>query len=100
MNRTVHDVQMNTAAHSPRTSVARATQVGVADFRGNLAKYLKDAKAGRPIVVLERGKKAYVLQRFDETPLPSVWGGMHARTEYVQGEVVNACESWPSGRMP
>ncbi len=80
-------------------STARAARVGVRAFRGNLAKYLKEAKAGRPIIVQERGRSAYVLLKFEEAPMPA-FGCMRERTEYSAGAVVNADEPWPPGKMP
>jgi len=86
----------------PKTkkNTTRARRVGVAELRGNLATYLRAAKAGQPILIQERGRSAYVLTRFEEEPLPSVFGCMRDRTDYVAGAVVNAGEEWPSGRMP
>lgn len=83
-----------------RASVAHAERVGTAEFRGNLAKYLKQASAGRPVIIQERGRSAYVLAKLDDEPRPSVFGCMSDRTEYVAGTVVNAAERWSPGVMP
>jgi antitoxin (DNA-binding transcriptional repressor) of toxin-antitoxin stability system len=74
--------------------------VGTAEFRTNLAKYLKLARAGQNVVILQRGRIAFVLSRFEEAaPLP-VLGCLRDRTEYVQGAVLNAKESWDGGDLP
>ena len=83
-----------------RVSTAQAPHVGAAEFRGNLAKYLKQAKAGTPVIIQERGRSAYVLLKFEDAPPASAFGCMRERTEYVAGEVVNANETWAPGVMP
>jgi len=80
--------------------MAHAERVGAAEFRGNLAKYLKRARSGTPIIIQERGRSAYVLLRFEQEASPTVFGCMRERTEYGQSAVVNADEPWPSGVMP
>jgi prevent-host-death family protein len=89
-----------TPKRTPRPSVAHAERVGVAEFRGNLAKYLKQASAGRPVIIQERGRGACVLLALEDEPAPSIFGCMKDRTAYVCGAVVNAAERWPSGGMP
>jgi prevent-host-death family protein len=89
-----------TPKRKPRPSVAYAERVGVAEFRGNLAKYLKQASAGRPVIIQERGRGAYVLLELEDEPAPSIFGCMKDRTAYVASAVVNAAERWPSGAMP
>jgi hypothetical protein len=81
------------------SSVAHAEHVGTTEFRGNLAKYLKQASAGRPVIIQERGRDAYILLKFEDEP-PSIFGCMRERTEYVSGTIVNAVESWSPGLMP
>lgn len=81
-------------------SSSHAQHVGVAELRGNLAKYLKQAKAGTPVIIEERGHSAYVLLRFEEAAEAVAFGCMRARTEYAAGAVVNASEAWPPGAMP
>jgi prevent-host-death family protein len=81
-------------------STSHAQRVGAAEFRGNLAKYLKQAKAGTPVIIQERGRSAYVLSRFEEGPKLSAFGCMRERTQYTAGAVVNASEPWPPGGMP
>ncbi len=84
----------------PRVATSRAHRVGVAEFRGNLAKYLQQAEAGTPVVIQDRGASKYVLLRFDEdAPLP-IFGCMRERTAYAKGAVVNATEPWPVGALP
>jgi prevent-host-death family protein len=85
---------------SVRVSSSRATHVGTAELRGNLAKYLRQAKAGTPIIIKERGRSAYVLLRFEDAAEPAAFGCMRARTEYAAGAVVNASEAWRAGVMP
>lgn len=88
------------AASEAPISTSDAPRVGVAEFRGNLAKYLKQAKAGTPVIIQERGRSAYVLLKFEEGAKASAFGCMRERTQYGAGAVVNAGESWPPGRMP
>jgi prevent-host-death family protein len=76
-----------------------AESVGIADLRANLAKYLKLAAMGRPVIVRERGRAAYVLTRYQEQE-DEVFGCMRERTQYTEGTVLNADESWPPGAMP
>lgn len=100
---TLHDVHMSRVAKrktKPRLSVVHAERVGAAEFRGNLAKYLKQASAGRPVIIQERGRSAYVLVKLEDESPPSIFGCMSERTEYVVGTVVNAAERWSPGAMP
>jgi prevent-host-death family protein len=83
-----------------RISASHAARVGTAEFRGNLAKYLQQAKAGTPVVIRERGRSAYVLVKLEESPSASVFGCMRDRTGYTPGTVVNADEDWSAGAMP
>ncbi len=85
---------------SARISTSHAERVGTAEFRGNLAKYLKQAKAGRPVIIQERGRGAYLLLKFEEEASRPAFGCMRDLTEYVGGTVVNADESWLPGAMP
>jgi prevent-host-death family protein len=94
---------MSRAANSARKrarSLTHAERVGAAEFRANLAKYLKQAEAGRPVIVQDRGRGACLVSRFDEEPPPSILGSMSSRTEYVAGSVVDAGETWAGGEMP
>lgn len=52
------------------------------------------------MVVQERGRSAYVLSKLEDEPIPSIFGCMRERTEYVAGTVVNADEQWCAGAMP
>lgn len=99
---TNHDVQMTRPgkAQTVRRSAAALEAVGVAEFRANLAKYLKQASVGRRVIVRERGRRAYVLSSLEEEAAPSIVGCMRERTELGNGEVVNALESWRAGPMP
>jgi prevent-host-death family protein len=91
---------MKRAAKVP-ISTSQAERVGSAEFRGNLAKYLKRAKSGRPVIIQERGRSAYVLVRFEEEDAAPAFGCMRERTEYAAGTVLNATrESWSAGGMP
>jgi antitoxin (DNA-binding transcriptional repressor) of toxin-antitoxin stability system len=84
-----------------RVPTSHAERVGAAELRGNLAKYLRHAKAGRAVIIQERGRTAYVLVRFAEEPAASVFGCMRERTTYTRGAVVNAAPSeWGPGEMP
>ncbi len=83
-------------ARKPRS---HAESVGIADLRANLAKYLKLAAMGRPVIVRERGRAAYVLTRYQEQE-DEVFGCMRERTQYTEGTILNADESWPPGTMP
>lgn len=81
--------------------MAHAERVGAAEFRGNLAKYLNRAKAGRPVIIQERGKSAYILVRFEDDEAAPAFGCMRERTECAAGAVVNATrESWSAGGLP
>ena len=84
----------------PAVAAARARRVGVAEFRGNLARYLKQAESGTPVVIQDRGASKYVLLRFDEAAPPPIFGCMRERTAYAKGAVVNAAEPWPAGALP
>ncbi len=77
-----------------------AERVGASEFRANLAKYLKLAKAGTTVIIQERGRNAYVLVGAEDDAQPDGFGCMRDRTEYVPGAVVGARESWRAGRMP
>jgi prevent-host-death family protein len=79
---------------------AHAEHVGTAEFRAHLAKYLESARSGRPVVIQERGKDAYVLVRFEEAGARRPFGCMSGRTEYAEGAIVNASEKWAPGDMP
>lgn len=82
------------------TSTVNAERVGSAEFRGNLAKYLRQAKSGRPVIVQERGKSAYLLLKFEEPESPSVFGCMRQQTEYVAGSIYNADEKiWRKDKL-
>lgn len=81
-------------------STSHAERVGTAEFRGNLATYLKQAKSGRPVIIQERGRSAYVLLKFEEGASTSAFGCMRERTRYMPGAVVNAAEPWSPGAMP
>lgn len=81
------------------SAVAHAEHVGTTEFRANLAKYLKRASAGQPIIIQERGRSAYILSKFEDEP-PSIFGCMKERTEYIRGTIVYADESWSPGAMP
>jgi prevent-host-death family protein len=82
-------------------STSHAERVGTAEFRGNLAKYLKHAKSGHPVIIQERGRSAYVLVKFEEADAAPAFGCMRKRTEYTAGTVFNAApESWTAGNMP
>ena len=83
-----------------RLSVAQGERVGIAEFRGHLAKYLKQASSGRPVVIQERGRSAYVLLKLDDEAVPSIFGCMRGRTEYAAGSVVNARVRGSAGAMP
>jgi prevent-host-death family protein len=83
-----------------RRAPVHAEAVGTAEFRANLAKYLKQASAGRPVIVQGRGRSAYVLSKLEDAAPPSIVGCMRERTEYAAREVVNASEQWRSGAIP
>lgn len=93
-------MRANAKPKAVRRRVAGSDTVGTAEFRANLAKYLKQASAGRPVIVQERGRDAYVLSKLEEAPPASIVGCMRERTEYTSGEVVNASERWRAGAMP
>lgn len=88
------------ARSKARTSKSHAARVGATEFRGNLAKFLKQAKSGRPVIIQERGRSEYVLLKFEEGASPSVFGCMRERTGYTPGAVVNADEPWAPGDLP
>ena len=79
---------------------ARAAPVGTTELRGNLARFLKQARSGTPVIIKERGRKAYVLSRFEEPAAPAAFGCLRERTRYAAGAVVSARESWPAGKLP
>lgn len=80
------------------TARSHAEHVGAAEFRGNLAKYLRQAESGRPVIIQGRGRSAYVLLKLEEEEVPaSVFGCMRGRTEYTAGTVVNSTEDWSPG---
>lgn len=81
-------------------SAADAERVGIAELRGNLAKYLKQAKAGRVVIIQERGRSAYVLASFAAAAPASVLGCMRSRTEYTSGALIGATEDWDAGSLP
>jgi prevent-host-death family protein len=83
-----------------RTAAAHAEHVGTAEFRARLAKYLARARAGRPIVIQERGRDTYVLLRLEPAGAPDAYGCMRGRIEYAGGAVVNASEAWTPGDVP
>lgn len=90
---------MSRRAKSAETAPARSDHVGTAEFRGNLAKYLRRVRAGGSVVIQERGRDAYLLSKFEPRPT-SIFGCMRERTEYVSGSVVNAAEAWSAGLLP
>lgn len=83
-----------------RRTTGQTEAVGTAEFRANLAKYLKEASAGRPVIVQERGRPAYVLSKLEAEAPTSIVGCMRERTEYVAGAVVSAAERWRAGALP
>lgn len=93
---------MNRSAKSKparRRQVKDSESVGTAEFRAKLAKYFQQANAGRPVIIRERARSAYVLSRLEEVPPPSIVGCMRERTE-LSGDVVNANEPWRPGDLP
>ncbi len=82
------------------SSAAGAERVGITELRGNLAKYLKQAKAGRVVIIQERGRSAYVLASFAAAAPASVLGCMRSRTEYTSGATLGATEDWDAGSLP
>jgi hypothetical protein len=51
--------------------------------------------------VLERGRRAYVLRRFEKEPPQSIFGCMRERTTAGVGPgVVGAAEHWLTGDLP
>lgn len=80
--------------------MAHSDRIGTAEFRGNLAKYLKQARSGRPVVIQERGRSRYLLLRFDQEAAPPIFGCMRERTGYTRGAVVHATEPWSPGSLP
>lgn len=92
---------MKSAAKTSRKiSPAHARSVGASELRGNLAKYLKLAKAGTTVIIQERGRNAYVLLRFEDDAERPAFGCLRERTEYVSGAVVSAREDWRPGELP
>ena len=81
-------------------SSATAERVGAAEFRTNLAKYLKLARSGRKVIIQQRGRNAFVLTRFEEGAPTTVLGCMRDRTQCAEGAVINARETWSAGEMP
>ena len=81
-------------------ATATAERVGTAEFRGNLAKYLKQARAGRPVIVQERGRDAYVLIRLEEDGETPPFGCLAGRTDYTRGVVLGAEEPWRAAELP
>jgi antitoxin (DNA-binding transcriptional repressor) of toxin-antitoxin stability system len=79
---------------------AIAARVGTAEFRGNLAKYLEQARAGRPVIVKGRGRDAYLLIRLEEDGEPPPFGCLADRTDYARGVVLGAEETWRAGALP
>ena len=75
-------------------------EVGTAEFRRQLAAYLKLARAGQEVVIQERGHDAYLLVRLAASPPPSVFGGMRDDTDYDPDVILNAEESWEPGSLP
>jgi hypothetical protein len=83
------------------TGRSRAERVGTAEFRGNLAKYLRQAESGHPVVIQGRGRSTYVLRKLEEDEVAaSVFGCMRERTLYAAGAVVSATEEWTPGPLP
>ena len=83
-----------------RQPVGASDAVGTAELRANLAKYLARASAGRPVIIQDRGRRAFIISKLEEEAPRSVFGCMRERTEYVAGAVVNAGEPWRAGAMP
>ena len=79
---------------------SRAVRVGAAEFRGNLAKYLRRAKSGRPVIIEGRDRSACVLLKLDEETSASVLGCMRDRTEYSAGTVFRSPEECSPGSIP
>lgn len=96
----MYNMSRKSKAKPARRRAGPSEAVGTAEFRANLAKYLKQASTGRPVLVQERGRSAYVLSRLEEEPPPSIVGCMRERTDYSAGAVVNAREQWRAGEMP
>ena len=84
------------------TARSHAERVGAAEFRGNLAKYLRQAKSGRPVIIQGRDRSAYVLLMLEEEEevSASIFGCMRERTEYAAGTVVRSPEEWSPGAIP
>ncbi|MGH7283403.1 MAG: hypothetical protein ACRELY_17890 [Polyangiaceae bacterium] len=82
-----------------RTQRSKAEHVGTADFRANLAKYLRRVKLGRVLVVQERGKDSFMISKIE--PLAdSGRGCMKDRTTYEPGAILNAEEDWTPPDFP
>lgn len=82
------------------TARSRAVRVGAAEFRGNLAKYLRQAESGRAVIIEGRDRSAYVLLKLEEDVSASVFGCMRDRTEYTAGTVFRSAEEWSPGSIP
>lgn len=82
-----------------RAQRAGADHVGTTDLRANLAKYLRRVKAGRIVIVQERGEDAYVITKV-EPKRRSGRGCMRDRTTYVEGAILNADEDWTVPDFP
>jgi prevent-host-death family protein len=81
-------------------ATATAERVGIAKLRGNLARYLEQARAGRPVIVQERGRDAYVLIRLEEDGETPPFGCLADRTDYARDVVLGAKERWRAGELP
>jgi prevent-host-death family protein len=75
-------------------------RVGAAEFRTNLAKYLKLARSGRQVIIQQWGRNAFVLTRLEEGAPTTVFGCMRDRTQCAEDAVVGARETWPAGELP
>jgi len=77
-------------------------EVGVAELRRELARYLRAAEAGREIVIQDRGRDAFVLRRYEpeRDPKGIGFGCMRDQTEYTAGTIWNADEAWAAGELP
>jgi prevent-host-death family protein len=94
---------MKTRLRKPKrhsAATATAERVGTAEFRGNLAKYLSQARSGRPVVVQERGRDAYVLIKFEQEGETPPFGCVADRTDYARGVVLGTDETWRAGSLP
>jgi antitoxin (DNA-binding transcriptional repressor) of toxin-antitoxin stability system len=77
-------------------------EVGVTQFRESLAKYRKRAKAGHPVIALERSDERYVLQRIEALSLASVFCRMREQTQMnANGNaIVSVTEDWSARPLP